>query len=371
MRIALISTPFVATPPRGYGGTELVVADLADGLVARGHQVTVFGTGDSHTTARHEWLYERAQWPPQPAAELQHSAWALHQIARAARRGRPYDVVHAHTAPVLACARLLRPRPVLVYTIHHERDETLSAFYRAFPRVHYVAISADQAAREEPLPRLSVVHHGLSAARYACRPTPQSFACFVGRFAPAKAPHLAIDAAAAAGLRIRIAGSVHPTDREYGATVVAPRLRLPHVEYLGGIGIEQKAPLLRDARVTLVPLQWEEPFGLVMIEAMLSGCPVVAFPRGSAPELIEPGVTGFLVRDVQEMAELIRIGGPLDRFDRVRCRARAIERFSRTQMVDGYERVYARACARAALDARRTTRSAGRTRRAPAVGSAA
>jgi glycosyltransferase involved in cell wall biosynthesis len=168
----------------------------------------------------------------------------------------------------------------------------------------------------------------------------ESFVCFVGRYAECKGPHLAVDAARIAGVPIRVAGEVHPPDREFAAAELASRLQQPHVTELGCIGIDRKVPLLRDARALLTPITWEEPFGLILIEAMLSGCPVVSFPRGSAPELIEQGVTGYLVNNLEEMAEVIRPGGVLDYFDRKRCQRVARERFGRERMVADHLRLY-------------------------------
>src|SRR5919108_5128235 len=153
MKIALVSTPFLAVPPRDYGGTELVVSELAEGLREHGHQVTVFATGDSRTSAALESLYPDPQWPPGVLADLNHVSWALQRVARAR-----YDVVHAHSAVALAMTRLVPDLP-LVYTLHHERDEQLSAFYRYFPDVWYVAISEDQKGREISLPYVDVIHH--------------------------------------------------------------------------------------------------------------------------------------------------------------------------------------------------------------------
>jgi glycosyltransferase involved in cell wall biosynthesis len=339
MRIAMISTPFVAVPPRDYGGTELVVYELVEGLVERGHKVTLFATGDSRTSADLRHLYPVAQWPPGIMPDLNHVSWAMRQIARDG-----CDVVHAHSAGALAFARLLPGIPI-VYTLHHVRDEDLSSFYRYFPDPWYVAISADQAGREEPLPRLQVIHHGLDPSIYECTDRPADYVCFIGRFSEIKGPHTAIDVAASGGVPIRMAGAVHPVDREFGEREVQPRLRRPHVTYLGTIGLDRKVPLLRDARALLAPIEWNEPFGLILIEAMLAGCPVVAFPHGSVPELVEPGVTGFVARDAEEMAEVIRPGGALDGFDRRRCRGRAVERFSRARMVADHERLYQRALA--------------------------
>jgi glycosyltransferase involved in cell wall biosynthesis len=335
MRIALISTPFLATPPQTYGGTELVVHELAEGLVARNHDVTLFATGDSATAAELRALYPKAQWPPQPLTELNHVMWAMQSI----REAGDFDVVHAHSAVALACARFMPELP-LVYTLHHERDEHLSAFYRYHPRAHYVAISEDQRRREVPLPEVTVIHHGLDPAKYDAAEHARDYVAFVGRFACVKGPHTAIDAAARAGVPICVAGEVHRPDEAWAQRELRHRLAQPHVRQLGRIGMPEKARLLRDARALLAPLEWNEPFGLILIEAMLSGCPVVAFGRGSVPELVEHGVTGFIARSVDQMVELIRPGGAVDGIDRLRCRERAAERFSSERMVAEHEHLY-------------------------------
>jgi len=339
MRIAIISPPFLPVPPRGYGGTELVVHELVEGLVERGHQVTLFATGDSCTSAELRWLFPASQWPPKELTDLDHVSWAFARIAEG-----DFDLVHAHSSAALAMGRLVPDVP-LVYTLHHCRDEALSEFYRHFPEVQYVAISADQRRRETPLPRCTVIHHGLNPNRYAWTEWPAGYLCFVGRFSPQKGPHTAIDAAACAGLPIQIAGETHPPDQAFAKAELEPRFRRPNVTYLGPVGPAAKQPLLRDARALLAPIDWDEPFGLILIEAMLSGCPVVAFSRGSVPELVEPGVTGFAVNSFDEMVRVIRPGGPLDDFDRRRCRARARQRFSPERLVTDHERVYAIAAA--------------------------
>ncbi len=336
MHLAMISTPFVAVPPRDYGGTELVVYELVEGLVQRGHDVTLFATGDSTSSADLRWLYPRAQWPPSMLSELNHTSWALQQVAAG-----DFDVVHVHCAAGLAFGRLLPGMP-MVYTLHHERTKELAAYYPFFPEIHYVAISADQARRAVPLPHMTVIHHGLDPARYEWTERPQDYVAFIGRFARVKGPHTAIDAAAQAGVPIRVAGETHSVDGEFGKREVEPRLTQPHVTYLGKVGMKEKVPLLRNARALLAPIGWNEPFGLVLAEAMLSGCPVVGFPRGSIPERVEEGVTGFIVETPEQLTEVIRHGGPLDGFDRERCHTRAVERFGREHMVQRYERLYER-----------------------------
>jgi glycosyltransferase involved in cell wall biosynthesis len=338
MRIALVSTPFVAVPPRSYGGTELVVHELAEGLSALGHEVVLFATGDSRTSGELRWKYLRPQWPPEILADLDHVSWAMREVAE----DGSFDLIHAHSAVALACARLL-PEIPLVYTIHHERDEQLSAFYRHCQNVHYIAISDDQRRREIPLRNVRVIHHGLDPSKYHGASTSVGdYVCFVGRFSRVKGPHTAIDAAARAGLPIRVAGEVHPPDEGWVATELRHRLEHPHVRYLGSIGMPSKAVLLCGARALLAPIEWNEPFGLVLIEAMLAGCPVVAYPRGSVPELLEHGVTGFIARSLDDLVALIRPGGAVDRFDRRRCRARAIERFGRDLMVARHTALYER-----------------------------
>lgn len=335
MRIAMVSTPFVSTPPRDYGGTELIVSELVEGLHARGHDVTLFATGDSHTAAELRALYPEAQWPPTPAAEVQHATWALSQVTDA-----DFDVVQLHSAAALEMTRGWTALPV-VYTIHHPHVPRMSALYREIRRATYVAISADQRSREPGLARCRVIHHGLDPWRYAWTPRPDNYVCFVGRLAPEKGAHTAIDAAAAAGVPIRVAGPVHPPDRPYAERELRYRLAAPHVRYVGPVGSARKVPLLRDARALLAPIGWNEPFGLILIEAMLSGCPVVAFGRGSVPELVEPGITGLIVGSAAEMAAVIAPGGVVDRIDRAGCRRRAVQRFGSGRMVTEYERLYA------------------------------
>jgi glycosyltransferase involved in cell wall biosynthesis len=352
MRIAMISTPFVAVPPRDYGGTELIVYELLEGLLDLGHDVTLFGTGDADVRTDLQYVYGAARWPPDPFTDLNHISWAFRQVAEGG-----YDVAHAHSPSALALSRLV-PETPLVYTLHHDQQPAISEYYAAFPEVEFVAISRDQGRRETGVEHCTVIHHGLHAARYSWRPDPEPYVCFVGRISQVKGPHTAIDAAALAGVPIRVAGEVHPQDAEFAGAEVEPRLRDPQVTYLGAIGTAEKVPLLRDARALLSPIDWNEPFGLIHIEAMLSGCPVVAFGRGSVPELIEHEVTGFIAESLEEMARLIAPGGPVDRLDRRRVRETAERKFSRTRMVAAYERVYEAAAGKGSPPTRQPTTAA-------------
>jgi glycosyltransferase involved in cell wall biosynthesis len=342
VRIALVSTPFVAVPPPRYGGTELVVHALARALGRLGHEVTVFATGDSRVP-RLRARFRRAVWPPDPYAELLHARFAAAEIACGA-----FDVVHAHVPAVLAFADDL-PVPV-VYTIHHARDPALDRFYAATDRAFRVAISARQAELADPPPD-GVVHHGLEPGMYPSPPRGGDAALFLGRLAWVKAPEVAIDAARRAELRIVVAGRPHaadPAPAGWREEVLEPALRAPGVTWLPAVDLAAKRRLFSRSRALLVPLRWEEPFGLVMIEALLAGCPVVAERMGAAPEIVDDGETGFLVSGPEEMAEALRRAAGLDR---PAIQARARLRFSADRMGAEYVAVYRRAIAAARGDA--------------------
>ncbi|HRI67841.1 MAG TPA: glycosyltransferase family 4 protein [Polyangium sp.] len=337
MRIAIISTPFIRLPPKGYGGTELFCYELSEELAARGHDVTVFTTGDSSTRSRKRAFYERAIWPPENIDDVQHVAWAMAETARGS-----FDVLHLNSAAGLPMEDFV-PQPI-VYTLHHKQEPSLSRIYAAHPRTFYVAISQCQRALEISLPHTRVIHHGLSPSRYPPSSEDAGYLVHIGRYAREKGTHVAIDVARRVGLPIRLAGRVHPPDQGYFDEHVAPRLDLPGVVDLGEADHERKIELLRGARALVCPIDWEEPFGLVAIEAMLCGTPVLGFARGSFPEIVEENLTGFLVSpgNVRALGEAVRM---LDTFDRGRCAARARERFSSATMADAYEKVYEQAIA--------------------------
>jgi glycosyltransferase involved in cell wall biosynthesis len=341
MRIAMVSTPFVSVPPHTYGGTELVVHELVRGLTRAGHDVTLFAPGDSEG-ADVRALFERPVWPPDEWAEQMHATAAAQEI----RRGG-FDLVHAHTAAFLEHAASVDAPTV--YTIHHVREEGLLSLYLRHPLVRYVAIS-DRQAELFPEIDCDVVHHGLDADAYPPGDGAGGHALFLGRLSHCKGPDLAVEAARRAGVELVIAGAYHQ-ERENPpgwGDEVRRLLGRPGVRPVGSVGGERKRRLLGGASALLVPIRWEEPFGLVSIEAMLCGTPVVAFARGAAPEIVDEGVTGFLVHDVAGMAEAL---GRIRSIDRDACRRRARERFSAPRMVMGHLRSYHRALSdRVALD---------------------
>lgn len=335
MRIALVCPPFIPVPPPRYGGTELFIANLAMGLSRLGHDPVVYANGESQTRVELRFLFPRMEWPI--AEELQaslkdlaHSSWACRDAAA------DCDAVHLNNAPGLVFSRFLR-QPV-VYTLHHPLTPLLSMFYGHFPQVRYVAISRAQARREAALDPLPVVHHGLDPELYHLGLGPRDYLCTIGRISPLKGTHTAIAVARQSGIPLKIAGEIQPVYRDYWESQVRPQVDGRLIEYVGEVGLAEKNELLGGARAFLFPIDWEEPFGLVMIEAMACGAPVLAFGRGSAPEVVRDGVSGWICGDIEEMAA--RAMAPLPA--PARCRAYFERHFDLEAMARAYVRVYQR-----------------------------
>lgn len=329
LRIALVSTCALPTPPRGYGGTELMVAELSRELQQLGHFPTVFATGDSTCIGAREALFAHPIWPVDRLAELRHAAASWAQIAATDE----FDVVHVNEPEAVPFTRFV-PIPT-VATVHHERDPSLLAHYAAYPEVSYVAISRRQEELAWEVPFRAVIHHGLDPERYTLGKGGRRFA-FLGRLAPEKGPHVAIEAARRMRAQLVLGGEPQAQHKAYFLREVAPRIG-GAISWAGEVDQRQKVELLSSSRALLFPIQWEEPFGLVMIESMLVGTPVIAYACGAAPEVVEDGVTGFLVHSLDEMCRRMRdVAG----IDRKACRARARERWSAARMAREYAALY-------------------------------
>jgi glycosyltransferase involved in cell wall biosynthesis len=334
MRIAVIAPPWYPVPPSGYGGIEWVVSLLADGLTERGHQVTLFAPPGSETGAR--LVPPLGTVPPE---ELIGDPWyeAAHAVS-AYEHGEEFDILHDHTGPVGVSIGAMSDCPT-VHTLHGPFTDEAKMLYRRIARRHwFVAISESQRSMGPPSLRWAgVVYNGILTDRYVLRKDKEDFLLFLGRADEEKAPHLAIQAARRAGRRLVLCVTTkNQREQTYWAEQVEPLLS-EEVEVKGECDQEQKADLLARAAALLFPIQWPEPFGLVMTEAMACGTPVLAWRNGSVPEVVADGETGFIVTSVEEMAAAVDRVGDLD--PRV-MRARVEEQFSADAMVAGYENVY-------------------------------
>jgi glycosyltransferase involved in cell wall biosynthesis len=348
MRIAQIAPLCESVPPARYGGTERVVSYLTEALVERGHEVTLFASGDSTTRARlvpgcSEAL-RLAGGGADPIAL--HLAMLLGAYARAGE----FDVVHCHTDYLGLPVTRGAAAPSVV-TLHGRLDlPEAHPIYRAFPDVRFVSISDAQRAPLAGVPWAATVHHGLPRDLYRFHPGPGRHLAFLGRLSPEKRPDAAVRIAEEAGVPLRIAAKIDPADAAYFEAVVRPLLSHPLVEFLGEVTDREKEALLGDALALLFPIDWPEPFGIALIEAFACGTPVIARRRGSVPELVDDGRSGFVCESEAEMVAAVkRVAG----LSRAACRAEFERRFTSGRMADDYLAVYA-----AAIGGRGVRRSA-------------
>ena len=335
MRIAQIAPLTEPVPPELYGGTERVVSQLTEELVSRGHDVTLFASGDSQTNAR--------LVPVTPEAlrlsdeDVDPHLHLMIELDMVFERAREFDVIHSHVDYFAMPFARLVPTPV-VTTLHGRLDLSgLSAAYGRFSAAPLVSISDNQ---REPIARANwaaTVYNGTDLDEFTFNEQGGEDFVFVGRICPEKNIEGAIAIARQTGVRLRIAAKVDPVDEEYHESVIKPLIDGRQVEYLGELGGAEKDELLGSARALLFPVDWPEPFGLAMTEAMACGTPVLALRRGSVPEVVEDGVTG-LVRDSEE--DLAAAAGQVGSLSRRACRDRVERLFSVPVMTDGYERVY-------------------------------
>ena len=349
MRIAQIAPLYEAVPPKFYGGTERVVSYLTEELVALGHEVTLFASGDSETTAHLE-----AAWPRalrlDPAIRDPIAPHAL-LMERVMQRAGEFDVLHFHNEYLPFSLFRRQPTPWL-NTLHGRLDMIeYQGIFDVFSQVPLVSISDSQ---RRPLPQanfIGTVLHGLPENLLTPRPATPSYLAFLGRISPEKRPDRAIRIARAAGIPLKIAAKVDNADRAYFEAVIKPMLDDPGVELIGEINEAQKPDFLSGAIALLMPIDWPEPFGLVMIEAMACGTPVIAINRGSVPEVVDDGISGFIVEDETGAIGAVERLGELDR---ARVRAQFEKRFTAKRMALDYLALY-----RAIAEPRQRLRAVG------------
>ena len=337
LRIALVAPLFESVPPRLYGGTERVVSWLTEELVARGQDVTLFASADSRTAARLHAVAPRGLRLGNDCRDP--AAWHVAMLHDVMERAGEYDVIHFHLDhahfPLVRAARL-----TALTTLHGRLDlPELQPLYARYPDMQLVSISD---AQRKPLPHagwIQTVHHGLPLELLAFSPGPGEYLAFLGRIAPEKRPDRAIRIARRAGIPLKIAAKVEAADRAYFESEIEPLLEGGGVEFIGEIGEREKADFLGRAAALLFPIDWPEPFGVVMIEAMACGTPVLAFRCGSVPEVVTPGVSGWIVDDEDTAVGCL---DAIHRLDRAACRRQFEQRFTAARMAADYLGLYLR-----------------------------
>jgi glycosyltransferase involved in cell wall biosynthesis len=354
MRIAQIAPLAESCPPQLYGGTERIVSYLTEALVRQGHDVTLFASGDSSTSARLESCSRRAlRLDPKVRDPLAHH---LVMMDRVRRRAGEFDILHFHTE-ILHYPLIRDFSDRTLTTLHGRLDlPDLDEVYAAFFDIPLVSISRSQ---RTPFPRanwVGTVPHGLPPGLLSFNPSPRGdYLAFLGRISPEKGPDRAIEIAKHSGMKLKMAAKVDRAEEDYWRRIIQPMIaENPNIEFVGEIDEKQKAEFLGNARAVLFPICWQEPFGLVMIEAMACGTPVIAFRIGSAPEVVEHGVSGFLVDDIEEAIEAVN---NLSRLDRMQSRRLFEERFTVERMTRDYLALY-RARAGSRVDVPRRRRGA-------------
>ena len=344
LKVAVLSPVWFPVPPTGYGGIELVVSLLADGLADAGHEVTLFASGDSLTKATLAYVFDKA-----PSELIGRSLPELRHAMACYRRADEFDVINDHSGITGAALGGLVDTPVL-HTVHgpldtHEAQDAYGAIAETSRGVGLISISENQRGPMPDLPWAATIPNAIDFSLYPCKPHRGEYLLFLGRFSPDKGAHRAVAVAMELDMPLKLAGkNREPKERQYFAEFIEPHLGHGGIEYLGEVTHGEKVELLQDARATLFPIEWEEPFGLVMVESMACGTPVIATRYGAVPEVIEHGRSGIIVDNYRQMAEALEQADSLDPFE---CRRYVEERFAPERMVGDYERTYREAIGRA------------------------
>jgi glycosyltransferase involved in cell wall biosynthesis len=335
MRIAQIAPIVERVPPKKYGGTERMVHALTEELVKRGHEVTLFASGDSITSARLESVYPRGIREAKIKDLYGVNPWTLLNIGLAYEMQDEFDIIHDHLAPISLPTANISTTPV-VMTMHGAFNAQNKILFQTMHGPHVVTISESQMYSLPSLNHAGTVYNGLPMEDYPFGEEMGEYLLYVGRISLEKGVHFAIEVAQQLDLPLILAAKVDRQDEAYFKEYIEPRLS-DRIQWIGEVDETDRNKLMMNARCFLHPVTWREPFGLALIEAMACGCPVVAFDKGSIPEIIDTGVTGYVVQDLDTMIEAVENIGTIDRKI---CRERALNNFSATKMADGYEAVY-------------------------------
>lgn len=335
MKIAQIAPIVESVPPKKYGGTERVISVLTEELVRRGHDVTLFASGDSQTTATLSSVCPQALRQAGISEHRERNGMSLLHIGRAYERAADFDIVHDHCGVFSLPTANICKTPV-VQTMHGAFYDHNKTLFQELSKPYLVTISHDQAKAAAHIHSLGTIYNGLPLHQYPTARTASDYLLYVGRITPLKGTHVAARIAHEMKLPLIIAAKLEPAEEEYFAREVEPYLS-DTIQWIGEVTEAERNDLMNKARCFLHPGLWREPFGLTLIEAMACGCPVVAFDRGSIPEIIEHGKTGFIVHSMTQMKQAIERATSLDR---VYCRDHALRTFSVRRMVDAYEALY-------------------------------
>lgn len=335
MKIAQVAPLYESCPPKLYGGTERVVSYLTEELVRLGHEVSLFASGDSITAARLEPACEQALRLDESVQDP--LVYHLRMLNRLRRRADEFDIIHLHT-DYLHFPLFADIWDKTLTTLHGRLDmPDLPVMFREFPMMPLNSISIAQRAPLSWANWYATVQHGLPAELHDVGTGSGGYLAFLGRFSPEKGPDRAIEIARRAGVPLQMAAKIDDADRKYFDREIAPLLRDPLIEYIGEIGEADKTEFLGEAKALIFPINWPEPFGVVLIEAMATGTPIIAYGCGSVPEIIEDGVTGFIVDDIEGAVAAI---GRLDTLDRSVIRREFVRRFSAERMALDYLSIY-------------------------------
>jgi glycosyltransferase involved in cell wall biosynthesis len=333
MRIAQVAPLWIPVPPHTYGGIELVISWLSEELVRRGHKVTLFASGDSKTSAELVPVWPKSLWRARLATP--HAAFSLlyHQLLK--RKG-DFDIVHDHCEFYSVGLSRFLGRPV-VSTIHHPMYPEMITLFKKYPNVNYVAISNSQRRSAPGVNFIDTIYHGLPFRKYPFNPQPENHLLWLSKITPEKGTAEAIEVAKKTGEKLILCGVIPKRFGDYFEYRVSPLIDGHQIQFVGAADFEKKIRLFQSAKAVLYPIKRQEPFGLVVIEAMACGTPVIAYNTGAMPELIEDGVNGFLVENQDEMAQAIQ---KINTIDREACSLYARKNFSLRKMVDKYEKLY-------------------------------